>query len=108
MNLLTKAFTLYSPIVTFYLISSWLLRHFLNRIYLSADCTTVSTAGPNSGTFNIDGTDISTTGWLFGSSGTSSFFFVADDTGVNNILYRDWDFDGGATTAGDFNPYTKQ
>jgi hypothetical protein len=48
------------------------------------------------------------TGSLFGNSGSSSFFFVVDDTGVNNILYRDWDFDGGATTAGDFNPYTKQ
>ena len=42
------------------------------------------------------------------SFGTSSFFFVVDDTGANNILYRDWDFDGGATTVGNFNPYTKQ
>jgi len=124
---------------------------YTKTVYLSSACTTVDTVGTISGTFNIDGTDISTTGWvidgggsgtapltadttdaptftlstiepvtpllltissatgsLFGSSGTSSFFFVVDDTGVNNVLYRDWDFDGGATTAGDFNPYTKQ
>ena len=117
--------------------------------YASSVCTTVATVGTISGTFKIDGTDISTTGWvdgagdpasalplaaigdgsflsdsetvtplllsisnatgsLFETSGTSSFFFVVDDTGVNNVLYRDWDFDGGATTAGDFNPYAKQ
>jgi hypothetical protein len=53
-------------------------------------------------------TIFSATGSLIGNSGTSSFFFVVDDTGANNVLYRDWDFDGGATTVGNFNPYTKQ
>jgi len=53
-------------------------------------------------------TIFSATGSLFGNSGTSSFFFVVDDTGANNVLYRDSNYDGGATTAGNFNPYTKQ
>ena len=50
----------------------------------------------------------SATGSLFGNSGTSSFFFVIDDTGANNVLYRDSNFDGGATTADNFNFYIKQ
>lgn len=39
---------------------------------------------------------------------TSPLFYVVDDTGANNILYRDDDFENGSTLAGDFDPYTKQ
>ena len=116
--------------------------------YTSLDCSTGATVGTISGTFKIDGTVISTIGWvdsaggiataplaaigdgsflsdpetvtpllltiynatgsLFGNSGTSSFFFVVDDTGANNVLYRDSNYDGGATTADNFNSYIKQ
>lgn len=49
------------------------------------------------------------TGSLFPGPGASSFFFVVDDSGTNNVLYRDVDFDPGVVeVAGNFNPYTKQ
>ncbi len=50
------------------------------------------------------------TGSFFPSPDTSSFFFVVDDTGANNVLYRDRNYDGGefVVEASNFAPYTKQ
>ena len=39
---------------------------------------------------------------------TGPLFYVVDDTGTNNILYRDDDFENGSNSASTADPYTKQ